>query len=167
MGEPTFHTEKTACYQLQQQTEVHVYSRKLHKKYSIWAIYSAQNQVISHYIIRLLSDPWEWTGSLRDCNKCTSYLAGPLYTDKLCLSSEVLRPNTKWWSFGPSLISHFPHFTALSTTRSKKKELVHCLELCKWIRALLSLSESSPLGYFLLVICCYCNLFSDPYPNCW
>ena len=69
--------------------------------------------------------------------------------------------------FEPSLISHFPHFTALSTTRSKKKELVHCLELCKWIRALLSLSESSPLGYFLLVICCYCNLFSDPYPNCW
>ena len=24
MGEPTFHAEKTACYQLQQQTKVHV-----------------------------------------------------------------------------------------------------------------------------------------------
>ena len=46
MGEPNFHAEKTACYQLQQETRVHVltfsfsmanYSRKLHKKHSIRA----------------------------------------------------------------------------------------------------------------------------------
>ena len=44
MGEPTFHAETTACYQLQQQTKVHVltfsvstanYSGKLHKKHRI------------------------------------------------------------------------------------------------------------------------------------
>ena len=46
MGEPTFHAEKTACYQLQQQTNQSTcfsfsaanYSQKLHKKHAIRAV---------------------------------------------------------------------------------------------------------------------------------